>query len=129
MPDAVTHFEIYADEPTRLVEFYGALFGWQIEQLPGIEYWRVQTGGDGAEAVGGGLLRRPIPGPQSWVHYVHVASVEAAVSEIQRLGGSVIRPRAAVAKVAWYAVVADPEGNIFAVWQADPTAFPTPEPD
>jgi hypothetical protein len=25
--------------------------------------------------------------------------------------------------------VADPEGNIFAVWQADQNAFPPPEPE
>jgi len=25
--------------------------------------------------------------------------------------------------------VADPAKNIFGVWQADPTAFPLPEPD
>jgi len=35
----------------------------------------------------------------------------------------------AVPKTAWYAVVADPEGNIFAVWQADSNAMPMPEPD
>jgi len=34
-----------------------------------------------------------------------------------------------VPKTAWYAVVADPEGNIFAVWQPDPVAFPPPQPD
>jgi uncharacterized protein len=41
----------------------------------------------------------------------------------------VLRDRSAVPKTAWYAVLEDPEGNVFAVWQADPNAFPTPEPD
>ena len=45
------------------------------------------------------------------------------------LGGSVVRPKAAVPKAAWYAVVADPQGNIFAIWQADPLAMPLPEPE
>jgi predicted enzyme related to lactoylglutathione lyase len=45
------------------------------------------------------------------------------------LGGTLVRAKAAVPKTAWYAVVADPEGNIFAVWQADPTAMPSPEPE
>ena len=44
-------------------------------------------------------------------------------------GGSVLRPKTAVPKTAWYAVVADPEGNIFAVWQPDPNAMPLPEPE
>ncbi len=37
------------------------------------------------------------------------------------------RPRCR--RAAWYAVVADPEGNIFAIWQADPLAMPMPEPE
>lgn len=36
---------------------------------------------------------------------------------------------AAVPKTAWYAIVAEPEGNIFAIWQADTTATPSPEPE
>jgi len=48
---------------------------------------------------------------------------------VQRLGGTLLRPKTAVPKTAWYAVVADPEGNIFAVWQADANAMPAPLPD
>ena len=72
---------------------------------------------------------RPIPGPRSWVHYVHVESLDQTVERIVELGGAVVRPKAAVPKAAWYAVVADPEGNIFAIWQADPLAMPLPEPE
>lgn len=35
----------------------------------------------------------------------------------------------AVPRTVWYAVLADPEGNVFAIWQPDATAFPPPEPD
>jgi predicted enzyme related to lactoylglutathione lyase len=40
-----------------------------------------------------------------------------------------VRPKTAVPRTGWYAVLADPQGNSFAIWQADPTAFPPPEPD
>ena len=63
------------------------------------------------------------------MHYLHVQSVEETVERIQELGGTVLRPKTAVPKAAWYAVVADPEGNIFAIWQADPLAMPPPEPE
>ena len=75
------------------------------------------------------MLFRPIPGPRSWVHYLHVDSLDQTVERIVALGGSVVRPKAAVPKTAWYAVVADPDGNIFAIWQADPLAMPAPEPE
>lgn len=126
--NSVTHFEIYAEEPAKLAAFYRGLFGWQIEQVPGIDYWRIQTGTEDGGNIGGGLLCRPIPGPRAWVHYVHVTALDETIAEVQQLGGAVLRPKTAVARTAWYAVVADPEGNIFALWQADPTAFPTPEP-
>ena len=125
MVATVTHFEIYGDDLPGLADFYQSLFGWQITKAPGIDYHTVKTGA----GVGGGLSRRPIDEPRSWVHYVSVPSVDDAVARVTELGGTVVRGRTAVPKTAWYAVVADPEGNIFAVWQADPTAFPPGLPD
>jgi len=129
MASSVTHFEIYAEDPARLAEFYRALFAWEIDKAPGIDYWRIQTGRTDGGGYSGGLTYRPIPGPRSWVHYVNVQSLDEAVAQVQRLGGAVLRSKSAVPKTAWYAVVADPEGNIFALWQADATAMPPPEPD
>ena len=126
---SVTHFEIYASEPGKLADFYRALFGWQLEKAPGIDYWRIQTEPSNTNSFNGGLTYRPIPEPRSWVHYVNVESLDASIEQLQRLGGAVLRPKTAVPKTAWYAVVQDPEGNIFAIWQPDPTAFPPPEPD
>jgi predicted enzyme related to lactoylglutathione lyase len=126
---SVTHFEIYASEPSKLADFYQGLFGWQLEKAPGIDYWRIQTEPGRTNGFNGGLTYRPIPEPRSWVHYVNVDSLDEAVDRVLQLGGSILRPKAAVPKTAWYAVLADPEGNIFAVWQADSTAFPPPEPE
>ena len=129
MANSVTHFEIYAEDPTKLADFYTSLFGWKIDKAPGIDYFMIQTAPAGAKGINGGLTYRPIPEPRSWVHYVSVESLDETVERVQRLGGTVLRPKTAVPKMAWYAVVADPEGNIFALWQHDPTAFPTPAPD
>jgi predicted enzyme related to lactoylglutathione lyase len=126
---SVTHFEIYASEPGKLADFYRALFGWQLEKAPGIDYWRIRTEPSHTNSFDGGLTYRPIPEPRSWVHYVNVESLDAAIEQLQRLGGEVLRAKTAVPKTAWYAVVQDPEKNIFAIWQPDSTAFPPPEPD
>ena len=112
---SVTHFEIYASEPGKLADFYRALFGWQLEKAPGIDYWRIQTEPSHTNSFNGGLTYRPIPEPRSWVHYVNVESLDAAIEQLQRLGGSVLRPKTAVPKTAWYAVVQDPEGNILLI--------------
>jgi uncharacterized protein len=125
----VTHFEIYGEKPAALAEFYRQLFGWRLERAPGLDYWRIETGASPGSSLAGGLTYRPIAGTRGWIHYVHVASLDDAVAEAERLGAAVLRPKTAVPKAAWYAVLADPEGNIFGIWQPDPAAFPPPEPE
>jgi predicted enzyme related to lactoylglutathione lyase len=129
MSASVTHFEIYAENLPNLAQFYGDLFDWKIEKAPGIDYFRIQTGPPETHGIAGGMLNRPIPGPRSWVHYVLVDSIDETIDRVQRLGGKLLRPKAAVPKTAWYAVVEDPEGNIFAVYQNDALAMPMPEPE
>jgi predicted enzyme related to lactoylglutathione lyase len=129
MMNSVTHFEIFAEEPTELAEFYRTVLGWQIEKVPGIDYWRIQTNSANGNGINGGLLFRPLPGLRSWLHYVQVSSVDQAVERVLELGGEVVRPKTAVPKTAWVTTVADPQGNIFAIWEADPLAMPMPEPE
>ena len=127
MSGSVTHFEIYAEDPAKLADFYRDLFGWQVDQAPGVEYWRIQPAAAGDGGFDGGLTYRPIPGLRSWVHYVSVPSIDEAMTQVENLGGVVLRQKTAVPKTGWYAMAADPEGNIFAIWQADPAAFQLPE--
>jgi predicted enzyme related to lactoylglutathione lyase len=75
------------------------------------------------------MLNRPIPGPRSWVHYVMVDSIDQTIDRVESLGGKLLRPKAAVPKTAWFALMEDPEGNIFAVYQHDAQAMPTMEPE
>ena len=130
MTASVTHFEIYAedlDEARRLLQ--GAL---RLEDRQGARDRLLPDRDRPARepaASAAGILHRPIPGPRSWVHYVSVDSIDETVERVQRLGGKLVRAKAAVPKIAWYAVVEDPEGNVFAIWQADATAFPPLEPE
>jgi uncharacterized protein len=129
MNPSVTHFEIYAEDTTGLAQFYRDLFDWKIEKAPGVDYFHIQTGPPEDHGIAGGLLNRPIPGPRSWVHYVLVDSIDQMIERVQTLGGKVLRPKLAVPKTAWYAVVEDPEGNIFAIYQHDALAMPMPVPE
>jgi uncharacterized protein len=129
MTGSITHFEIYGEQPIELAEFYRSIFGWQIEQMPGVDYWRIQIPPEASSAPrGGGLTYRAIPGLNGWMFFVNVESMDDALNLVQALGGSIIRPKTAVPKTAWVTLVADPGGNMFGIWQADPTAFPPPEP-
>jgi hypothetical protein len=139
LTDAVGHFEIYAEEPAALADFYRQLFDWQVECVAGTDAGATPTPG-----LAGGLTYRPVAGTRGWVHYVHVASLDDAVAEAMRFGAIVLRPKTASLKTAslktaslktasrktaWYAVLADPEGNIFAIYQREPAACPPPGSD
>jgi predicted enzyme related to lactoylglutathione lyase len=124
-----THFEIYGDEPEKLAAFYGTLFDWRMEQAEGLDYWRIHLDPDDPGSVGGGLTYRPRADPKGWLQFVNVESVDNSIALAERMGAKVMRPKTAVPRTAWVAVLADPSGNMFAIWQPDALAFPSPEPD
>ena len=83
-----------------------------------------RTGPSPAANFNGGLTHRPLPRLRGWLNYITVELIDRTIDEALRLGGETLRPKTAVPKAGWVAILADPEGNAFAVWQSDPTAFP-----
>lgn len=124
-----TNFEIYGTHPDKLADFYRQVFGWQIEKMEGIDYWRVTTASSENNSLNGGLTYRNIPNFKGFLLYVNVNSSDDALEKILKLGGSIVRPKTAVPRAGWVTIVADPEQNIFGIWQADTNAFPVPYPD
>jgi uncharacterized protein len=125
MNSRVTHFEIYGDQPAKLAAFYSELFGWRIERAEGVDYWCIQLDPSAKASADGGLTHRPPLAHRGWMSFVNVDSLDDSLAVAQRLGAT----KTAVPRTAWCAVLSDPEGNAFAIWQPDPTAFPPPEPD
>lgn len=39
----VVHFEIPADDVERAKKFYGSIFGWEADDVPGMDYTMVRT--------------------------------------------------------------------------------------
>ena len=129
MPSLLTHFEIYGEQPEKLSDFYREAFGWKVEQMEGLGYWRIDTGAPESPALNGGLTYRAIPNLNGWMIFVNVASLDETVARIVEHGGGVVRPKTAVPRTAWVTICADPARNMFGVWQADSKAFPMPDPD
>jgi uncharacterized protein len=128
--NAVAHFEIYADDPDRLGNFYTSLFDWKIQSTPGMDYRLIrtvdtddkgmptQTGG-----INGGMMKRPrgYEG-KAWVNYVNVEHLDTSVARAEQLGAKIMKPKAAVPGMGWFAMLIDPQGNPFALWESDPSA-------
>lgn len=129
VPGRTTHFEIYGDNPEKLAAFYASLFGWAMDKLEGIDYWRIRQDPADTGKVDGGLTYRPRADPKGWLQFIDVESIDASLAAAEEMGATVVRPKTAVPRTAWVAVLADPAGNMFAIWQPDATAMPMPEPD
>ncbi len=128
MSGQLTNFEIYGDDPEALAAFYRELLGWRIERAEGVDYWRIAIDAGAAPLAVGGITRRPSFAHAGWMNFVQVTSLDAALEVAERRGGAVLKGKTAVPRTAWHAVIADPSGNAFVVWESDPLAFPPPEP-
>ena len=130
MPNPVAHFEIYGDNPEKLASFYQKLFNWGISATPQVEgYWLIRTVPADAQSaptqtggINGGLMKRPMPEARAWMNYVTVKSLDESLKQAASLGAQILRPKSAVPKMGWFAMVADPEMNVFGIWQDDPDA-------
>jgi predicted enzyme related to lactoylglutathione lyase len=125
----LTNFEIYGDHPAVLAEFYRAVFSWRVEKAEGVDYWRIAIEAEAKPLAAGGITYRPALTHEGWMNFVEVDDLDETLATVERLGGSIRKTKTATPRVAWHAVIADPAGNAFLVWQADPLAFPPPEPD
>ena len=110
----IMHFEIPADNVERARSFYSKLFGWEINEISGMDYWLITTSGE--KPVGGGMMKRQNPG-QPIVNYVDVPSVDNYAAKIEKLGGKIIFPKTAVPEMGYFAICLDTENNIFGLWE------------
>lgn len=122
--DPVVHFEIPVDDLERAKAFYGELFGWQVSDVPGMDYTMAvttpvneqhmptQTG-----AINGGMFKRN-PLVKAPVFAIAVSSVDEYVPRVEAAGGTVAMAKTEIPGMGWYAYVTDPEGNIVGLWQS-----------
>ena len=107
-------------DPQAATEFYGGLFGWEFEEqmpsdMPG-HYFMARLHGRDVAAIGS----QPEGAPPAtvWNTYVWVESADDATARAVEAGGSVLSEPFDVLEAGRMAVLADPAGAAFSVWQA-----------
>ncbi len=114
-------FEIAADKPERAKAFYGKLFGWKIKSFPGMtDYLHIDTGG--ADASPDGAVMKRMHPTHSITNYISVPSVTKFMAKVQKLGGTICKPKTAVPGMGYFAICVDTENNSFAIWEMDDAA-------
>jgi uncharacterized protein len=119
----VIHFEIHADDPAAAARFYGDVFGWKASEIPGMNYWLIDTG-EGVGINGGVVARRgarPAPGQavNAFVCTIGSGDIDADLARALGAGATLALEKFAVPGVGWTAYFHDPFGNIVGLHQAD----------
>ena len=107
--------ELLADDVESAAAFYSKLLGWEPVPMPGgMPYTLFKK--DGTEVAG--LMKLPMPGvPPHWLNYVNVRDVDATAARVAELGGTICAPPFDIPKVGRIAVVQDPQGARFGLFQ------------
>jgi uncharacterized protein len=107
------------DQPAAKA-FYGGLFGWEAHDQPigpGEVYTMLKKAGRDAAAAY--TLRPDQKGvPPHWQIYVAVETADKAAARAKELGATVLAPPFDVFDAGRMAVLQDPTGAVFAVWEA-----------
>jgi uncharacterized protein len=106
-------------DPDAAAVFYGGLFGWELENVMPPEsdgkYLMARLRGGDVAAIG--ALPEGGPPTAVWNTYIQVDSADDATSKVIDAGGRVIMPPFDVMDAGRMAMLADPEGAAFCVWQ------------
>lgn len=117
------YFEIQADDPKALAQFYTEVFDWKctLDENISIEYWRIET-----EGIRGAILKRPAPvtsqGTNAYVISMEVTHYDSTEKKILSLGGKEALPKFAIPGKCWQGYYIDPAGNTFGIIEVDEKA-------
>lgn len=107
-------------DPEAAATFYGGLFGWQLEDAmpPGSAEKYFMARIRGGDVAGVGATPEGAPPTATWNTYIWVDSADDTAAVARQAGGAVLQEPFDVLDAGRMAVLADPEGAVFCVWQA-----------
>lgn len=121
-PGTFCWVELATTEQEAAKAFYASLFGWSTEDnpVPPNDFYTIFVSGQRFAA--GAYTLRPEQRSQHvaphWMLYVAVESADDAAARTAKLGGRVLASPSDVDGIGRMAVLQDPTGAAFSVWQA-----------
>jgi predicted enzyme related to lactoylglutathione lyase len=115
MANPFVHVELQTQDVGKSKKFYSSMFGWKLEEIPGMDYTIINVG----EGTGGGMMKKPVPGiPDNWLPYILVDDVAASTKKARALGATIARDVTEIPDMGWFSVILDPTGAAFGLWQS-----------
>ena len=109
---------VHSLQPTT--EFYGGLFGWEFQTGPTHFGPYLRATLDGRLVAGIGESPEKLAQPVAWTTYLSTPDADLAAESIRADGGTVaVGPLDASDEAGRLAIVSDPDGAVFGLWQPD----------
>jgi len=121
-PGSFCWIELATTDQNAAKKFYGSLFGWDVNDAPmggGEVYTMFQLEGRTAAAactLQKEQLDRGVP--PHWTLYIAVENAETSSKRVSQLGGKVLVPPFDVSEFGRMAILQDPTGAGFNIWEA-----------
>jgi len=113
-------FEYASKDAKKAQGFYGELFGWKTKEMEGgpAPYTMIAVGD---QQIGGYWPEPPTGAPDHahWISHLQVENCIESAAKVKSLGGSVKMEPMKVGDAGTFAVVADPTGAVFSLWQPE----------
>jgi uncharacterized protein len=111
-------FEYVTTDAAKAQGLFGELFGWTTKTVPMPDGDYTMIASPGGATIGGYFTPPPDGAKQaSWLPYLQVDSAAGIAAKVKELGGTIMRPPSKVGDFATMAIVIDPLGAPFALWQ------------
>lgn len=114
-PGALSWNELATPDLEAAGAFYGQLFGWTTEAMPGEPRYRIIKNADGH--TNGGMSSMAPPGtPPVWLVYFGAEDVGGTLARVGELGGETLVEPTSIGEAGAIGVARDPQGAVFALY-------------
>ncbi|UCE67112.1 MAG: VOC family protein [Candidatus Zixiibacteriota bacterium] len=112
--NGICHIEIPSKDYEKAKKFYSAVFGWECQDLAGMDYVAYKPPG----GPGGGFDKTLEIAPKPGISiYIEVEDIEATIKKAEGLGGKCTKEKTQISpEYGYYAFLADLEGNQIGLW-------------
>lgn len=119
--------ELMTTDPRDAARFFGKVIGWKAKPWDQQSWYSMWTMGRGPSR--GGLMALPDEAkaggtPPMWVTYIATPDVDETALQAAQYGGRVLRQPAEIPTVGRFALIADPQGAMFAAFTPNQPSQP-----
>jgi len=112
--NGICHVEIPSRDFEKAKKFYGALFGWECQDMAEMNYVTYKP----PDGPGGGFDKSLEIAPKPGISiYIEVENIEATIKKAEDLGGKCVKEKTQITpEYGYYAFISDLEGNRIGLW-------------